>query len=69
MDEELVLELDDSDVILEETQTLGGTRDYDKLVNKPSINGVTLQGDMTLGELTGEYIIINGGDASGYSES
>ena len=29
----------------------GGTSDYDSLTNKPSINGVTLEGDKTTAEL------------------
>lgn len=33
------------------TPTPGGTTDYNELDNKPSIEGVTLQGDKTLEEL------------------
>ena len=33
------------------TPTPGGTTDYNELDNKPSIEGVTLQGDKTFGEL------------------
>ena len=29
----------------------GGTHDYDELYNKPQVNGVTLEGNKTLGEL------------------
>ena len=29
----------------------GGTNDYNKLINKPSINGTTLQGDLTLEDI------------------
>lgn len=28
-----------------------GTHDYDNLINKPSINGVTLEGDLSLEDL------------------
>lgn len=28
-----------------------GTRDYDELINKPSINGVTLEGELSLEDL------------------
>ena len=68
MGDELILELDDSGVTLEETQTLGGTRDYNKLKNKPSIGGVTLQGEKNLSDFIDDYIIIDGGVASGYVE-
>ena len=29
----------------------GGTNNYDRLINKPSIEGVTLQGDKTFSQL------------------
>lgn len=34
----------------------GGTRDYNDLINKPSIEGVTLEGDKTFEELTLESL-------------
>lgn len=42
----------------------GGDRDYEKLDNKPKINGVTLEGNKTLEELgiapLEDYVIIQG---------
>lgn len=42
----------------------GDSRDYEKLVNKPQINGVTLEGNKTLEELGiptfEDYVIIQG---------
>jgi len=43
-----------------------GTRDYERLKNKPQINGVTLIGNLFLSDLFPDGIIINGGDATGY---
>lgn len=50
-----------SDIVkieLEVKENIGGdggenenSRDYEKLVNKPQINGITLEGDKTLEEL------------------
>lgn len=33
------------------TQFAGGTNDYNKLINRPSINSVVLEGDLTLADL------------------
>ena len=38
--------------------------DYEKLLNKPKINGVTLLGNMETSELFSQGIILDGGDAS-----
>lgn len=42
----------------------GESKDYNKLVNKPQINGVTLEGNKTLEELgiapLEDYVIIQG---------
>ena len=42
----------------------GESKDYNKLVNKPQINGVTLEGNKTLEELgiasIEDYVIIQG---------
>ena len=58
----------------------GGTNDYNKLINKPSLNGTTLQGDLTSEDVhvpskqTGqdttwnpdtESVVIGGGGGSG----
>ena len=40
------------------------TSNYEQLLNKPQINGVTLLGDMTSSELFPHGIILDGGDAS-----
>ena len=42
-------------------------RDYEKLKNKPQINGVTLIGNLFLNDLFPDGIIINGGDSTGYT--
>jgi len=44
-----------------------GTDDYDELKNKPSINHVTLIGNLQLADLFQDGIIINGGDSTGYT--
>ena len=44
-----------------------GVRDYEKLKNKPSINHVTLVGNLQLADLFPDGIIINGGDSTGYT--
>lgn len=55
--EGFISELDDRTKELKSTKEdrkstrAGGTDDYNALVNKPSINGVTLVGDMTLADL------------------
>ena len=41
-------------------------RDYEKLKNLPQINNVTLIGNLFLGDLFPDGIIINGGDSTGY---
>lgn len=67
--EELLLELDTGG---------GGTSDYDKLTNKPSINGVTVAGDKNSADYsigTNDYNLlinkptINGQELSGDVES
>lgn len=55
--EGFIVELDDRTKDLKATKEdrkstrTGGTDDYNALVNKPSINDVTLVGDMTLADL------------------
>lgn len=67
---DLVLEQDgNDDLVLENIPAAGGTNDYEKLINKPSIAGVTLIGDKELSDFVPDYIIIDGGVASGYAES
>lgn len=51
-DEELDLTNDDGEMILTDDGSAGGgTNDYNKLKNKPSINGVILQGNRTTEEI------------------
>lgn len=55
--EGFIVELDDRTKDLKSTKEdrkstrAGGTDDYNSLVNKPSINGVTLVGSLTLADL------------------
>lgn len=39
--------------------------DYNKLINKPSLNGVTIIGNMVLADLFPDGLIIDGGTAEG----
>ncbi len=62
MKENLIISLVDADphlVFLEDTEQMGielthpagGTSDYDDLKNKPSLNGVTLQGALSFSDI------------------
>ena len=42
--------------------------DYEKLINKPSMNGVTILGEMILADLFPDGIIVDGGDADGQGD-
>ena len=42
-------------------------RNYELLTNKPQINGVTLIGNKILADLFPDGIILNGGDATGWT--
>ena len=42
--------------------------DYNDLRNKPSINGVTLEGNKLMNDLFPDGLIIDGGDAGGIGE-
>lgn len=51
------------------TPVIGGTtKDYERLINKPQINGVELIGNKLLQDLFPDGILINCGDATGYPE-
>jgi hypothetical protein len=43
----------------------GGTRDYERLVNLPEINGRTVIGDKTVAYYLQNGLIIDGGNAQG----
>lgn len=43
----------------------GGTRDYERLVNLPEINGRTVIGDKTVAYYLQDGLIIDGGNAQG----
>lgn len=45
-----------------------GSKDYEKLDNKPQINGVELVGNKFLQDLFPDGILINCGDSTGYPE-
>ena len=45
----------------------GGTKDYERLINKPQINGTELIGNKFLQDLFPDGILINCGDAQGVS--
>ncbi len=45
-----------------------GTKDYERLINKPQINGGELVGNKFLGDIFPDGILINCGDSIGYPE-
>lgn len=45
-----------------------GTKDYERLINKPQINSVELVGNKFLQDLFPDGILINCGDSTGYPE-
>lgn len=61
-----VFEIGDSGVASFEPGTpviVSGARDYERLINKPQINGVELIGNKTIADLFPEGLIIDGGSA------
>lgn len=71
MNEDLILELDDEedDLYLDDSNPYmpSGTEDYNELWHKPQINGVELQGNMSINDLFPDGLIIDGGGALGYT--
>jgi len=62
-EEDLALELgDETDLGLEDGEPYF-TNDYNSLVNKPQIDGVTIVGNQTLAHYVGA-LVIDGGDAA-----
>ena len=62
------IELDadgEEDLVLEDSYpgAQPGTDDYNELIHKPQINGVTLAGNKTLEQLV-DFLVIDGGDAA-----
>lgn len=45
------IELEIQEVFESDGGSVGATKDYEQLINKPSINGVTLQGDKSFEDL------------------
>lgn len=76
--DDLILEVDDRDDMLLDMDSGGDidlmdsvpyySRDYNKLENKPRINGITLQGNRFLSDLFPDGIIIDGGGATGWTQ-
>lgn len=67
-DEELELQLDDDspmDLNIGNEVIQVFIKDYNRLDNKPSINGVTLQGNIQIMDLFPNGLVIDGKDAEG----
>lgn len=57
---------DSTEVSFDTGQPVTVSKDYEMLINKPQINGVTLSGNLMLNDLFADGIVINGGDADGF---